>query len=351
MKSMSRLRYGLRLAAPLAGTALFLSACGGMAPQSVSDSGGAPAVAADPAEGTAYQGGGTAESEARAPGSTTAQAAGQTKLVPQDRAIVYRADMTVRAKDVAAAADRARGVVTTAGGYLATEKSQANSGGKGSASLVFKIPPAAYPGVLDRLGKELGTRESLQQDTEDVTEQVADVESRLKSAKASLDSLRTLMGKAKTIGEVLKVEREVSERESELESLQARQKTLTSQTSMATLTLNLIGPAVVVRKAKKEPSGFLGGLRTGWRAFGTAVKIGLTVLGVLIPWLIVVVPLWLLTAFVLRRRNRGSGDAVRAASRPTPADSADAVGPGQGGGAADLGDPGQEGGADPSGRP
>ncbi|MGW4422797.1 DUF4349 domain-containing protein [Streptosporangium sp. NPDC004631] len=351
---MSRLRYGLRLAAPLAGTALFLSACGGMAPQSVSDSGGAPAVAADSAEGTAYQGGGTAESVARAPGSTTAQAAGQTKLVPQDRAIVYRADMTVRAKDVAVAADRARGVVTTAGGYLATEKSQANSGGKGSASLVFKIPPAAYPGVLDRLGKELGTRESLQQDTEDVTEQVADVESRLKSAKASLDSLRTLMGKAKTIGEVLKVEREVSERESELESLQARQKTLTSQTSMATLTLNLIGPAVVVRKAKKEPSGFLGGLRTGWRAFGTAVKVGLTVLGVLTPWLIVVVPLWLLTAFVLRRRNRGSGDATRAASRPTPADSAetaDAVGPGQGGGAADLGDPGQEDGADPSGRP
>ena len=227
-------------------------------------------------------------------------------MVPQDRAIIYTAELTVRAKDVTVAADRARQIVTAAGGYLAMEKSGSYSGGEGSANLVFKVPPGVYPSTVDRLGKELGTRESLQQNTEDVTEQVADVESRLKSAKAALDSLRTLMKRAETIGQVLEVEREVSNRESELESLQARQKSLASQTSMATLTLNLVGPATVIPVVEEEPSGFLAGLKTGWSGFVTAVKVALTVLGVLLPWLLVIVPVWLLVAFVLRRNRRNA---------------------------------------------
>ena len=66
-------------------------------------------------------------------------------MVPQDRAIIYTAEMTVRAKNVTTAADKARQIVTTAGGYLAMEKSDAYSGGEGSATLVFKVPPGAYP--------------------------------------------------------------------------------------------------------------------------------------------------------------------------------------------------------------
>lgn len=310
---MSRSRYDPRLVVPLAGLALLVSACGGGSMMSSSESGAAPVSAVDMrSEGEAEAG--AAEDVTVAKPRATRKPAkegqadrsetGQVKVVPQDRAIIYTAEMTIRAKDVTAAADKARQIATTAGGYLAMEKSDAYSGGEGSATLVFKIPPGAYPGALDRLGKDLGTRESLQQNTEDVTEQVADVESRLKSAKAALDSLRTLLKKANTIGEVLDVEREVSNRESELESLQARQKSLASQTSLATLTLNLVGPATVIPEIEEEPSGFLGGLRTGWDGFVTAVKIALTVLGVLLPWLIVIVPLWLLVTFMLRRAKR-----------------------------------------------
>ncbi|GAA4227289.1 hypothetical protein GCM10023075_29820 [Streptosporangium album] len=258
-------------------------------------------------------------------------------MVPQDRAIIYTAEMTVRAKDVTAAADKARQVVAGAGGYLAMEKSDAYSGGEGSAQLVFKVPPQGYPAVLDRLGKELGTRESLQQNTEDVTEQVADVESRLRSAKTALDSLRTLMKKADTIGQVLDVEREISGREADLESLQARQKSLASQTSLATLTLNLVGPAAVVPEPEEEPSGFLSGLRSGWKGFVTAVKIGLTVLGALLPWMIVIVPLgWVVLR--LGRTRRGTSRTAPAPFTLEPfTPDPDPDGPGQ---AAD--DPGQE---------
>ncbi|GAA2871529.1 hypothetical protein GCM10010517_31820 [Streptosporangium fragile] len=313
---MNRFRYGLRLAAPLVGLALTVCACGGgSSGESASYSGGAPPPAADaqappkavPAGPGAAESGGSETDQAR-----TGQV--QVQVVPENRSIIYTAEMTVRAKDVDAAADRARQIVTAAGGYLASERSDAFSGGEGSATLVFKIPPGNYPGAVERLGKDLGTRESLQQNTEDVTEEVADVESRLKSARAALDSLRTLLKKANTIGEVLEVEREISNRESELESLQARQKSLASRTSMATLTLNLVGPAAVVPEEDDGPSGLLGGLRAGWESLVTFLEAGLVVLGVLLPWLIVIVPLWLLVTVLLRRRRRRNapGSRIRA---------------------------------------
>ncbi|GAA3087835.1 hypothetical protein GCM10017600_63770 [Streptosporangium carneum] len=309
----------------MAGIALFVSSCAGAGSQSMSDSGGAaPAMA--PVEQEAGQAADEAPSgRARKPRAEQPKSE-QVKLVSQDRSIIYTADMTVRAKDVMTAAETARRIVASVGGHLATEKSDTRSGDSASVNLTFKIPPAAYPGVLDRLGRELGKRESLRQNTEDVTEQVADVESRLRSSRAALDSLRTLLKKANTIGEVLDVEREVSAREADLEALQARQKTLASQTSMATLTLSLVGPEVTVEEPEDEPAGFLGGLRAGWGSLVTALKIGLTVLGALLPWLVPVVLVWPLVVFARRRARRGRASA--AASAPVTA------GPGQAGQAA-----------------
>ncbi|MEV8632523.1 DUF4349 domain-containing protein [Streptosporangium sp. NPDC051023] len=330
---MRKLRYGLCVA----GIVLFVSSCAGTGDQTTLDSGGGSAGTS--AEQALPQ---SADAEsAKAPEPKTAgepensSRADQVKLVAQDRSIIYTAEMAVRAKDVISAADSARRIVTGAGGYLATEKSDTGSSDRASVNLVFKIPPTAYPGVLDRLGKELGKRESLQQNTEDVTEQVADVESRLKSSQAALDSLRTLLKKAKTIGEVLEVEREVSAREADLESLQARQKTLASQTSMATLTLNLVGPEVVVEEPSDEPSGFLGGLRSGWSSFVTAVRIGLTVLGALLPWLVVIALVWLVVAVVRRLTGRGAtGTAPPPVAAGSDEETAGAVESGHGDGPA-----------------
>jgi hypothetical protein len=313
---MSRLRYGPSLVASLAATVLLLSGCGGGAAQSTSEAGGA---AAEPAakvpapmnltrSGAARQDSGSsgAGQDSAASGSQdsanpgTAQGGTQVKIQEPDRAIIYTGELTVRAKDVGAAAERAKQIVTAAGGRLDGETSTSFNS-EGNATLVFKIPPDRYQAVVDQVGKELGKRESLRQGTEDVTEQVADVDSRLKSARSSLDQLRTLLAKAKTIGEVLSVEREISGREADLESLQARQKVLAAQTGMATLTLNLVGPSAVVVKPAPEPPGFLSGLKSGWKALVGTARVALNVIGVLLPWLVVLGVLWL--AFVAVRRR------------------------------------------------
>ncbi|MFE3453864.1 DUF4349 domain-containing protein [Nonomuraea sp. NPDC059194] len=297
------------MALTAAGVALVLSGCGGGG-SSISDSGGrAPAAAS------------RAQQESAASVKDSQQEAGkQITIAPEQRSIIYVSEMTVRAKDVTKAGEQAKQLVTGAGGYLANEQSDAFESSEGSSTLVFKIPPTAYQGLLDRLGKELGKRESLRQNTTDVTEEVADVASRLKSAEQALASMRTLLTKASTVGQVIEVEREIATREAELESLQARQKALNSQVSMGTLTLRLIGPVAQVVEPSDEPAGFLGGLKAGWSALVSFVKILLTVIGVLLPWMVLIVPV-VVAILILVRRGRARRPAARpvgVAPRPRP---------------------------------
>lgn len=291
---MMRFRYGVALTAACA--ALLLSGCGGSG-STVSTEGIAPAARQNS----------TPQAREEANKAVTQDSDGKTitsdvKVTQQTRSIIYVSSMTVRAKDVTVAADKAKTIVTGAGGYLANEKSSAPESGEGEATLEFKIPPDRYPATLASLGKDLGKRLSLTQGTTDVTLQVADVESRLKSAEQALASLRTLMTKAKTIGQVLEVEREISGREAELESLQAQQKELASQVGMATLTLQIIGPvAVAPEPEEEEPAGFLGGLKAGWEALLSFLKIALTVIGALLPWMLIIAPVIALMVYLVRR--------------------------------------------------
>ncbi|GLW07707.1 lipoprotein [Microtetraspora sp. NBRC 13810] len=322
-------RHGLRLAAALSAAVLFLTGCGGGsgesadAPAAASDNvapvpqattgggiGGAPDRSRESDE-SGGSGGSGASGESGGPGESV-------EITRQDQAIIYVAELTVRAKDVSAASDRAKQIVTGGGGHLARENSAAG-GGESSALLVFRIPPASYPAVLGRLAKELGVRESLNQGTEDVTQAVADVESRVKSAQSALDSLRAVLKRANTIGEVLEVEREIGNRESELESLQARQRALAEQTAMATVTLRLIGPlAAPVEPEPEESPGFFDAMAAGWNALVATVRVVLVVVGALLPWLAVIVPLTLLVTVLVRRR-RAKRPAVPAGAAGTPA--------------------------------
>ncbi|MER5997383.1 DUF4349 domain-containing protein [Nonomuraea angiospora] len=309
---MRRIRYGIALAT--ACSALLLAGCGGGSRSNVltSDAGGeaaAPAVASAAPDQAQEQDVGK---QPRPQRQDNGGLVSNVKLTQQDRQVIYTGSMTVRAKQVTAAVQQAKQIVTSAGGYLSKEETSSASDSEDTAMLEFKVPPEKYAEVLGRLGKDLGKQLSMNQGTQDVTMQMADVNSRLKSAQQSLDSLRTLLKKADTIGQVLQVEREISTREADLESLQAQQKELTTQVAMATLTLRLVGPVTEVQDPEEEPAGFLGGLKAGWKALVSFTKIALTVLGALLPWLIASLPLIALVIY-LARRNR-----VRRPTVPTP---------------------------------
>ncbi|WP_157246021.1 DUF4349 domain-containing protein [Nonomuraea typhae] len=315
-----------RMALTAAAAAVLLAGCAGggqtssMSPVSESAGGSAAAPQAETARPmSSHSAKGQAYDTDSGDDSGDRTITSDVKVTQQDRQIIYTGSMTVRAQDVPRAADQAKTIVTGAGGHVSKEDSSSADQQEARATLEFKIPPARYQEVLTALGRDLGRRLSMSQGTQDVTVEVADVNSRLKSAEGALASLRTLLGKATKIGEVLQVEREIQNREAELESLQARQKELSSQVSMATLTLQLVGPVATVLPPDDEPPGFLGGLAAGWRALLDFLKLTVTVIGAVLPWMIIVLPVVALLIWLVRRgRTRSQVVTVTATEEVSP---------------------------------
>ncbi len=230
-----------------------------------------------------------------------------------DRSIVYTAALTVRARNVAAAAAQAQSIATGAGGYVLSSGTVVDPAGGAatSADVVLKVPPGSFSTVLRSL-LGLGTSLGSSQHVDDVTDQVVDVAARLQSQQASVARVRALLAQARTVGEVVAVESELTKREADLESLLGRQRALDAQVALSTITLRLVSPAAASVGPRSAPRGFLAGLRAGWHAFVRALVASLTVLGVLLPF-IVTVGLLLLAGVPLRRLllARRQADAVR----------------------------------------
>ncbi|WP_132289876.1 DUF4349 domain-containing protein [Kribbella sp. VKM Ac-2568] len=281
---MTTKRISAAAAGVILAAAVLLSGCSG------SGSSGESSTAADGAAAPRQADSGG--SEGSADKDSKAAPAAQPTVT---RAIIKTGSLSVEAEDVNSTRQKAIGIITGLRGQVASEDTGSNSEGRiTQANLVLKVPTASYETAIDRLSG-LGTRTAIHQESSDVTEQVVDVESRISSQRASLERMRTLLAKANTIGEVVSVETELTRREADLESLLAKQKNLSLQTELATLSLTVAekGKTPVV---EKEDRGFLAGLRGGWDAF-TATFFALSaVLGALLPFLIVLaligIPLW-----------------------------------------------------------
>lgn len=286
--------------------AMSVAGCSG----SASNSGAASKAASRPAGGGAAQ---AAARPAGVPGGTAPaplQSLGRPPTT--DRDVVYTADLTVRTRDVADAADRAQSVATTAGGYVFSSATAVSASGEAatSATVVLKVPPASFGGVLRSLAA-LGTALGRNQQAEDVTDQVVDIRARVQAQQASVARVRTLLAQARTIGEVVSVESELTKREADLESLQGRQRALDDQVALSTITLHLVAPSVAAPVRSSGSRGFLAGLSAGWDAFVGALQAGLTVLGAVLPFavglgLVLLIGLPLRRLLLARRRAAGA---------------------------------------------
>jgi len=280
-------------------------------------SGGGAALAKEPAAG----GAGAAPPTALSGGSGgTNRTPASARLVGDDSAKIRVADMTVdvgRGR-VAAAADRAESITLGVGGEVDTD--DRTSGRYATASLLLRVPPPSLTSVLGQLSR-LGHEQSRQLSTTDVTEKVADVNSRVASAQQAIIRLRGLYANATKVSDVISVESELNQRESDLESLQAQQRALQRQTSLASITLTLQTAKAVAKPAPKHHhhsrSGFVGGLSRGWDGFVTAAKWVGTAVGTLLPFLVLLAVLAVAGRFAWRRRPRPT---------PTPAPSSPASG-------------------------
>lgn len=217
-----------------------------------------------------------------------------------DRQVITTADITIRSADVTRDADRAALLVSTVGGQISGDV-RGGVGERQTADLVLRVPPEDVGEVLSGLS-ELGEELSRSVRSEDVTTVVADVDSRVESLQASLDRLRGLIADASDITDLISLERELAGRESELESLQAQQRALSDQVTLATVTLHLL--AEQAEEPGDEPAGFLAGLAGGWDAFVTLGVTALTALGAALPFLVTATLLAAAAVFAHRRRRQ-----------------------------------------------
>jgi hypothetical protein len=272
--------------------AVLLSGCSAGGDSSSSSGGSKGDAAAAPEQGQPQ---GNAATDGKAP--TDSKAGGTAADQPTvTRAIIKNGSLSVETADVDAQRQKAIGIVTALNGLVTTEDSGSDTDGRITrSSLTLKVPTAQYEVAIQRLSG-LGKRTAIHQESTDATEAVVDVASRISSQKASLDRMRALLAKATTIGEIVSVESELTRREADLESLLAKQKALAGQTELATLNLTMTEPGKAPPPPEKDQTGFLGGLKDGWKAFSGTVSVLLTMLGALLPFLIafalIGIPLW-----------------------------------------------------------
>lgn len=218
-----------------------------------------------------------------------------------DRSVVTTGYLYVTAEAPLDAADEAVSIVERAGGRVdARQEFAPTDGDAGGAELTLRIPSDRLTATLDQL-EALGEVEELSLGAVDVTREVQDVEARIAALRSSIGRLLDLQEAAGSIEDLIALETAISDRQAELESLEARQRSLDDQVSLSTITLTLGSERVA---PVDEPDTFLSGLITGWEAlvaFGSGL---LVVLGVLLPWLVLLGLIGLVVLLLVRRAIR-----------------------------------------------
>ncbi len=268
-----------------AGACLLLAGCSGGSAASFTSAGSEHAAAVPAPAGAPSAAGGAA-------GATAKQAQLTTLPRPASQAIIYNASLTVRSGDVRAAAARAAQLAGCAGGYVSSETAQFSHRhpADGTIDIQLKIPVARYQATLAALSARLGTRISLSQHAQDVTQTVADVTSRVASAQAAIAQLRRLLARAGTVSSLLMVQDQINAQESDLEALQSQQRALAHETTYATVTVLLVSkPPPPAARPVKLAGGFTGGLAAGWHALRQVTSWLLTGVGALLPFLLFVI--------------------------------------------------------------
>jgi hypothetical protein len=142
---------------------------------------------------------------------------------------------------------------------------------------------------------------------------VIDTAVRVRAQERSLRRIEILLARAQSIRDIVDIESELTRRQADLDSLKSQQAYLADQTAMSTITVHLEQKHEPAKEPDTEEAGFLPGLEGGWGAlvaFGTVLA---TILGALLPWLVVLtvpgIPAWLVVRRLVRRRPVASTPA------------------------------------------
>ncbi|WP_426592849.1 DUF4349 domain-containing protein [Cellulomonas sp. McL0617] len=264
-----------------------------------SDTGGTTSdgSAQDGTGGDALAGAGDSGAEAPADGGSgvgtsdsTGDGIGASAPSTDDRQVIQSGDITMTVDKPQDAADAIIKLTDNAGGRIDKRIEHAASGDAvATADLTVRIPSSAVNSTILAL-RSLGTVDTIELGTDDVTSAAEDLDARIAGMQLSVARMSDLLSKATTSDDITQAEAALTQRQTDLEQLTSQRARLAEQVSLSTLTINLHGPAVVpppekVVVATPGPDSFLDGLADGWSSFAGFMGGVATEFGVLLPWL------------------------------------------------------------------
>ncbi len=174
-------------------------------------------------------------------------------LQTAQRKVISSANLSMEVEVVQDAIVQVRTIAESMGGFV---QQLSSSGGpeRQRANMTIRVPQAQFFDALERI-EALGTVQSRDLGSEDVSERFIDLEARLKSALREEQSLLSLLERAGKVSDVLAIERELNRVRSEIERVQGQLNFLERRVDLATISMSLSPPSL---RIGDPPSAFLG---------------------------------------------------------------------------------------------
>ena len=266
--------------------------------------------------------------ESKKQDNTTAQVSlkqagdSQSMAEAMNRKIIRNAELTLEVTTPQDVQRKISSIAESFGGFVVTSESKQRQTAEGAKpeieiSLVIRVPAAQFGAAMDQV-RSAGNRVVQEKITgEDVTEEFIDLEARIKTQKALEDQFLEIMKRANKVEDALEVQRQIAEVRTEIEKLEGRKRFLENRASLSTITVSLQTPTAIT----VNTSGFGRDIR---EAIADSVRVAIAIVLFLIRFvivmipilLLVILPLWLLARYFMRRaRKSQAGRAASADSR------------------------------------
>ncbi|SET49721.1 DUF4349 domain-containing protein [Hymenobacter actinosclerus] len=152
-----------------------------------------------------------------------------------NRKLIYHATVRMKVADLARANQRMDSLTRAVGAFV-EGASEEREDGEWRHEMKIRVAPARFQTLLAGLGR-LGTVESKQLTTADVTAQHADITARLVAKRALEQRYRALLAKANKVADMLEIEQKMGEIREDIEATESRLRTLNDEVSYSTITL------------------------------------------------------------------------------------------------------------------
>ena len=268
-------------------------------------SGGAP----DASGGDSPASGGDSAKPATGSGSNPVTA---SNLAANQDSLARRATVALQVKNISQAVAKVRATTATAQGIVLSENiGTANNdvplaeSARVTATTYGEITISVPSSELDRVIAELGSVGKVIRSTsssENVGGQIVDTASRLDTMRVSVERVRAFLKDAKDLNQIVAMEAELTRRQSDVEALEAQLASLKGSVARSPIQISLTTePNAIVEEP--DQAGFLVGLKGGWDAFTGSASVLLTIVGAMLPFLVLIALLGLPVWWYLRRRR------------------------------------------------